>query len=95
MARRHAENMLSNPMPSPAMPWLVIFALVGCIVLVKLWALGTPDRLWGGQPPRNEYEHFLHMPAKPQPVQASPAPTLVPTPTPAPVPGEPHRVIGQ
>lgn len=93
MAKRHADNLFSKPLPNPLVPLSVIVLLGIGIGFLQQWAFGDPNRLLGGPPPPNEYRHLL------QP--STPAPVTAPSPTPAvpPAPAEgahgEERSVGQ
>ena len=82
MAKRNADdNIMMRPLPGTHVPWLVIFFLIACIVLVYLGFLRPPDRLLGPPLPENEYLQYVQ-PKKP-PVQTAPASVQ-------PAPASPH-----
>lgn len=63
MTKRHYQDpILSKPLPSTAVPWLVILVLIACIWLGHKYFFGAPAQLLGGPPPRNEYVQYLQQP---------------------------------
>jgi hypothetical protein len=78
MAKRNADdNIMMRPLPSTRVPWLVIFVLIACIVLVYLGFLRPKDKLLGPPVPDPEYLQYVQ-PKKP-PVQITPTPVpLIP-----------------
>jgi|GEM_PF-2423962 len=83
MAKRNADdNIMMRPLPGTHVPWLVIFFLIACIVLVYLTFLRAPEKLLGPPLPENEYLQYVQ-PKKP-PVRSTPSPAQPVTPTPSP-----------
>jgi hypothetical protein len=84
------ESILTKPLPSTKVPWLVIWLLLASIVLIYLWGLRGADELLGPPLPKNEYEHLLVAPKKPTPRPAVTAPAGTPGPSqPTPAPATP------
>jgi len=81
MAKRNADdNIMMRPLPGTRVPWLVIFFLIACIVLVYLGFLRSPDKLLGPPLPENEYLQYVQ-PKKP-PARTAPA-SVQPVPAPS------------
>jgi hypothetical protein len=79
MAKRYYHDpVLTKPLPSTSVPFLVIVVLIVCMVLANKYFFGSPEKLLGGPPPRNEYLKYMHTPkpaplAKPLATKAHPA----------------------
>jgi len=83
MPKRNADdNIMMRPLPSARVPWLVIFFLIACLVLVYLGFLRPSDKLLGPPLPENEYLQYVRH--KKPPVKTVPAPTPAPAPPVAP-----------
>lgn len=87
MAKRSSQdNILMRPLPSPRVPWVVIFILIGGIVLIYLGFLRPTGKLLGPPVRTPEYIRYVIKPQKPakKPAPSTPAPAPATT---APAPG--------
>jgi hypothetical protein len=79
MAKRNADdNIMMRPLPSARVPWLVIFVLIACIVLVYLGFLRPPDKLLGPPLPENEYLQYVQPKKPPSPIPPNTARQVTP-----------------
>lgn len=79
--RRYHDPVLTKPLPSTAVPTMVILVLLAALILGNRYFFGAPQRLLGGPPPKNEYRQYLKTP-RPKPLTpvVQPAPTPLTTP---------------
>ena len=79
MSKRSRESLVTRPLPSAKVPWLMILCLIACIVLVYMGFLREPDKLLGPSLAKNEYLPLMTAPppapAQPAIVYGPPAPT--------------------